>query len=169
MENNVVLIGMMGSGKTSVARYLSSIINYNIYDTDEMIENMTNLKIKDIFELHSEEYFRELESNILIELSLKSNSIISCGGGIILKEKNRELLRELNTVYLETSIDVLIIRLQNERDNRPLISSKDFETKLEEIYYYRKNLYLQCSSINVNTDNKNIEQVTKEISLRLGL
>ena len=107
--NNIVLIGFMGSGKTTFGRWVSRRHNRKFYDTDEYIEKKQNTTISEIFATKGEEAFRDMETETVKELSdTLDNCVISVGGGLVLREVNRELLRKLGTVvYLKASEEEL--------------------------------------------------------------
>ncbi|WGS64416.1 shikimate kinase [Marinitoga aeolica] len=144
----IYLIGMMGSGKTTIGKILSDILNKKYIDIDEKIEKNENMKIKEIFSQKGEEYFREMESRIL-EKTENEDAIISTGGGIILKEKNRKILKKHKTLFLYVPMEELIKRV--EVKNRPLL--KEGKEKLYEIWDKRKELYEEFEKINLSNLN----------------
>lgn len=162
--NNITLIGMMGSGKSTIGKKLSEVLpDYNFVDTDELIVLNQNISINDIFAQKGEEYFRHIETSILKEVLNKRNQIISTGGGIILKEENRTLLKQKSIViYLQASSDTLFERVKNNKD-RPLLNVEDMKNKIATLAAERKELYKNCSTYIVNTEDKTIENVLKEI------
>ena len=108
-KNNIILIGFMGSGKTTFGRWITRTHNMEFLDTDEYIENKYNKLIKDIFRDSGEETFRDMETQAIKELAqVCDNCVISVGGGLPVREVNRSLLKELGiVVYLEASVDEL--------------------------------------------------------------
>ena len=104
-QNNIILVGMMGAGKTTIGKELLNVLkDYTLIDMDSEIENREKMKISEIFEKYGEKHFRELETNLLKELSKNQNQIISTGGGVFEKEENRNILKETGTVfYLKAS------------------------------------------------------------------
>jgi shikimate kinase/3-dehydroquinate synthase len=144
----IYLIGMMGSGKTTIGKILSDILNKKFIDIDEEIEKDQNMKINEIFSKNGEKYFREIESRIL-EKTENENAIISTGGGIILKEKNRKILNNHKTLFLYVPVEELIKRIEIE--NRPLL--KKGKEKLYEIWDKRKKLYEKFEKINLSNLN----------------
>jgi len=118
---NIVLIGLSGCGKTTIGRILSEELSMEFADTDEMIEKKEGKKIKDIFEEHSEAYFRDLETEAAKEISECENYVISTGGGIILKDENMKHLKQNSvTVYIKRSVES--IKQTIDASNRPLMS-----------------------------------------------
>jgi len=133
------LIGMMGSGKSSVGKLLANKLQFSIIDIDKEIEKDEKLSIKEIFEKKGENYFREIESKYL--LRKRNSAVVSCGGGIVLNKKNREFLRTSGyTIYLKSSIPTLEKRLLN-KNGRPLLSNDNLKETLINIYSKRKTLY----------------------------
>lgn len=141
--NNIYLTGFMSSGKTTVSMLLSETLNKPLYDTDDLIINKTNLTINDIFLKFGEEYFRELETEILEEVSKKENAIISTGGGIILRDRNRQIMHETGKIiYLNAKFSVIEERLENARKSRPLLMEET--EKIRKRFDDRQPLYKDC-------------------------
>ena len=141
--NNIYLTGFMSSGKTTVSTLLSETLNKPLYDTDNLIINKTNLTINDIFLKFGEEYFRELETEILEEVSKKENAIISTGGGIILRDRNRQIMHETGKIiYLNAEFSVIEERLENARKSRPLLMEET--EKIRKRFDDRQPLYKDC-------------------------
>ena len=157
---NIVLIGFMGSGKTSLGKYMSGQ-NFNFIDTDEYIEKKENRRISEIFDSEGEEYFRDAETSVLNELIAKNihNTVISVGGGLPVREINRKLLKELGmTVYLRTTIDSLEKRLSNDR-TRPLLKNGNIRDKITELMNAREDIYLETAEYIVDTDDKTLPEI----------
>ncbi len=175
MENilrslNVYLIGMMGSGKTTVGKLLAEKLQYRFLDTDSLIENVTHKTINQIFAEEGETYFRELESQILAEVSTYIRSVIATGGGIVLKQENWSYLHHGMIIWLDTPVEVLVKRLA-EDETRPLLQQGDLSDKLTNIIAQRQSLYQQAD-INISvksnqTPNDIVEQIIKLIPSKL--
>ena len=159
----IALIGMMGSGKSTISKLLSKKIKYSLAELDEIFEQEQHMSIKEYFEKFGENNFRTLETKILKTSLQKDNIILSTGGGIILKKENRDLLNQENilTIYLETSAETIYNRIQNDT-TRPLLQVENPEKKIENILNKRKKYYSQAR-ITINTDNKTIEKIVEEI------
>ncbi len=142
---NVFLIGMMGSGKTTVGKILAQQLEYRFFDTDVLIERVAGKTINEIFacECEGEEYFRELETQVLGQLSAYTRSTISTGGGIVLQQKNWSYLHYGLIVWLDAPPDLLLERLA-EDTTRPLLQDPDRYQKIASILEHRRSLYAQA-------------------------
>ena len=157
------LIGMMGSGKSSVGKLLANKLQFSIIDIDKEIEKNEKLSIKEIFEKKGENYFREIESKYL--LRKRKLTVVSCGGGIILNKKNREFLKTSGyTIYLKSSIPTLEKRLLN-KNSRPLLNNDN----LKNIYNKRKKLYTSTANTTVVTDRRSVKEVCELIIKKLKI
>ena len=171
MNNNIILIGMMGSGKSTLGRQLSKIYNLKFIDTDEAIEKEVGLSIAEIFQAHGEKYFRNLEKGYLDQLDV-NNHIISSGGGIILSASNRQRLKAIgHVVYLKTSVDVLYKRLKKDLQSRPLLESSSLKEKLNDLIIQRQDFYESTADDIINTDEMSEKEVVlafKKILKKIG-
>ncbi|NUU99891.1 hypothetical protein XO12_07215 [Marinitoga sp. 1154] len=152
----IYLIGMMGSGKTTLGKILSDILDKKFIDIDTEIEKLERKKIHHIFLQKGEEYFRDVETKILKKTE-NEDAIISTGGGIILKKENREILKKHKTLFLYVPIEILLKRIDTE--NRPLL--KNGKYKLYDIWNKRKELYENFKKIDLK--NFDIYESTAKI------
>ncbi|HJS01818.1 MAG TPA: shikimate kinase [Flavobacterium sp.] len=168
----IILVGYMGSGKSTIGKQLSKNVGIPFYDLDEIIQKTENETIKYIFETKGEVYFRKIESLIFRNFIKNTNDfILALGGGTPCYANNHEILQQqdIHSFYLKGSIDTLTHRLFQENENRPLIAKLP-ENELEE--YIRKHLfdrsyyYLQSKEV-VLIDNKSIETISNEIEQKL--
>ena len=161
------LIGMMGSGKSSVGKLLANKLQYSKIDIDKEIEKNEKLSVKEIFEKKGENYFRQIESKYL--LRKRKLAVVSCGGGIILNKKNREFLKTSGyTIYLKSSISTLEKRLLNE-NGRPLLSNDNLKETLINIYSERKTLYTSAANTTIITDRRSVKEVCELIIKKLKI
>ena len=161
------LIGMMGSGKSSVGKLLANKLQFSNIDIDKEIEKDEKLSIKEIFEKKGENYFREIESKYL--LRKRNSAVVSCGGGIVLNKKNREFLQTCGyTIYLKSSIPTLEKRLLNE-NGRPLLSNDNLKETLINIYSNRKTLYTSSANTTIITDRRSVKEVCELIIKKLKI
>ena len=156
--SKICMIGMPGSGKSTIGRTLSEYLNFNFFDTDEEIELESQSKIKEIFDYKGEDYFRKIERSILKKLILKRNIVISAGGGIILK--NKDLLKQTFNIYLKCDIETLIQRTSRNK-NRPLLKN-NVEKNIKSLFKDRKEIYNQLSDLTINVTS-NTHKTIKNI------
>ena len=162
-KGNIILIGPMGSGKTSTGRMLAKEMGYAFADTDEEVTKRTGVSIAYIFDVEGEEGFRKRECLALKECLNDNNTILSTGGGIVLSKENRDLLQDRGTVvYLQTSIRFQVTRTVS-NNNRPLLQNKDPKETLEKLMLTRAPLYEEIADITIMTDNKSLQEISKEI------
>ncbi len=162
MSNRILLIGMMGCGKTTVGKIIAKKLGLDFIDIDKYIVKKEGKTVSQIFEI-SENYFRELETAACKELSSEQNVVISSGGGIVLKEENMECFKDFTKVYINRSCD-LILKTVN-RKNRPLL--KDGDERFIEQYKFRRPLYDKYKDIEVVSDStayKCADKIIKELS-----
>ena len=163
MENikQIFLIGMMGSGKSTVGSMLADKLNWTFIDIDTELEKDHGLSINDMFK-KSETKFRTLESKKLEKIILKERIVCATGGGIVEKDVNHKILNQSFCVYLDTSIDVLHERVKHD-SNRPLLLKGDKKDVLRDIFNNREKKYKSLSKLNINTDNVDISDSCKTI------
>ena len=159
-SKNIVLVGPMGSGKTTVGRRLAYELNQDFFDTDHEIIDKTGVTIDHIFDIEGEEGFRERESKILENLCQMSNIILATGGGIVILSKNRKILQNVGlVVYLSSSVDQLLRRTAKSK-TRPLLENSDDRKKtITELVEARDVYYREVASIVVNTTGKKLHEV----------
>ena len=159
---NIFLIGMMGSGKSSVGHSLSKHLTNTFYDLDKEVEKRFNLSIKDIFIEYGEDLFRKEENKLLKELEISSDLIVSTGGGIVLSEENRTILKKNKTYFLEADIEDMYERAIKRENDRPLLKGMDI-TEFKDLYMKRRDLYIESATATINVGKKSIEDLTIEI------
>ena len=157
----IYLIGPMGSGKTTIGKILSSRLEYQFFDTDEEIKKKIGMSISSIFDKQGESGFRIIESQTLKELSIKSKSIISTGGGIVLMKENRVIMKNGTCIYLKIDFEEQLKRLANS-DDRPLFS-KNSDGSIEKTNAAREPFFLDLADIVIDTSNLNENEVTQQI------
>lgn len=164
MMKNIVLIGFMGSGKTTIGKVLEEKINLPFADTDKLIEIEEKCKISNIFSDKGEEYFRMLETAILKKLTATNGRvIISTGGGIVINPENIALLKQLGKVfYLRIKPETVIKRLEGDK-TRPLLAGEDKLIKVNKLMETRKKLYEEAANIIIDVDFLSVEEIIKKI------
>jgi len=163
-KNRICIIGMPGSGKSTIGSLLSEKLQYKFIDLDHEIEINTGLRIKEIFRNKGEDSFRKLETEILKEMIIKNNIVISTGGGTILK--NEETLKKSYNILLHCDLSDLIKRASRNK-NRPLLSS-NVESKMKDLFNERKDLYNKIADLKIDA-NSNITKTVKDILNSLEL
>jgi shikimate kinase len=165
---NVILIGFMGCGKTTIGYKLSYRLRKAVIDTDKEIEKEEKRSISDIFAAEGEEYFREQETACLRRLTKTvNNQIISVGGGLPMREINRELMHQLGqVVYLRAKAETIYQRVKNDT-TRPLLQGDNPQEKIKALLAERKENYESAADIIVDVDGKEFEQIVNEIAERL--
>ena len=161
MKKNLVLIGMMGSGKSTIGRLLSNITNLNLIDTDKLIEKETKLEIKDIFQKKGENFFRKIEEKITLNSLKFSNNIIAIGGGAFLNDKIREKIRNnCISVWLKCSEQTLISRIKNSKKRPKAYLLKDED--LIKLINNRSKIYSKAD-YKINCDSLTKKEITNKI------
>ena len=164
-KNNIILTGLMGSGKTTIGRAYSKRYNMSFIDLDEFIEKNENKKINDIFKKFGESYFRRLESQAISDISSYKNFVISTGGGILENEENIKRLKEIGyVIYLKSSVETLYGRVKND-DKRPLLNCANPKDKLKELLEKREKNYLKADFV-INSEQK-IDKIIEEINEKI--
>lgn len=167
---NIVIVGFMCSGKSTVGRKLAKKINYKFIDTDQWISNEMNLSIDEIFDKKGEDYFRGLETNTVKHFSENlTNAVLSTGGGLSVRKENLTYLKEIGTiVYLKVSKNSVLKRL-NPNIVRPLLEQEDREEIIEDMLNIRNPIYNDIADIVIDTNNKSIDTVVNEVMDKLSI
>lgn len=165
--DNIFLIGPMGAGKSTIGRHLAELLNKDFRDSDSEIEKRTGAGIPLIFEIEGETGFRARESSILDDLTRLSNTVLATGGGAVLSEDNRKILRERGVVvYLHAPLETLLQRTRRDR-HRPLLQTADRRRTLEDILKAREPVYRQAADMVIETSHRSPVSVAREIARKL--
>lgn len=162
---NIILIGFMGCGKTSVGIKLSYRLRRPMLDTDKLIEKDEGRTISEIFELEGEDCFRALETQCLKKLiTTVDNHIISVGGGLPIREENHELLKQLGTVvYLRAGVETIYERVKHDT-TRPLLQGDNPKQKIQTLMEKRAAVYEKAAEIIIDVDGKDFDDIINEIA-----
>ena len=161
---NIFLVGLMGAGKSTIGRQLARELGKQFRDSDSEIEKKTGVSIDVIFDIEGEQGFRRRETRMLKELVEERGMVLATGGGVILASENRQLLRDNGlVVYLKASAEHLAGRVKLDR-RRPLLQTGDKLAKIRELMTQREPVYLQLADMVVETNNRSIPRVVREIS-----
>ena len=165
---HIILIGFMGSGKTSLGSRLAKAMKRSFVDTDERIVKESGMTVEEIFRQEGEAGFRRRETESLRNLLKESEpAVISVGGGLPVQPENHLLLQKLGTViYLQTSLETLKQRLAGST-GRPLLKGQDLEARIRELMDQREEIYQEVADLFVDTDGKTFRELISEIENRL--
>lgn len=164
----IVLVGYMGSGKSTIGKEISKIVGISFYDLDEVIEKKEQKSIKNIFETKGEIYFRKIEHEILNDfLEGNDDFILALGGGTPCYANNHVFLqnKDISSFYLKMSVEALVSRLKNEKAQRPIIanlSNDELDEFVRKHLFDRNYYYLQSKHI-ISTENKSVKEISDEI------
>jgi 3-phosphoshikimate 1-carboxyvinyltransferase len=168
VQPNIVLIGMRGSGKTTIARQLSKRLKMESLDLDEIMAGRLALSTPEIVQKHGWEYFRDQESAIAEEVATADNKLISTGGGVVLKPRNVAALKKNGVIiFLRASVNVMVHRLGSAGGRPPLTSAKSLKAEVTQVLNERQSLYEAAADIIIDTDTLKPRQVTEQIIDRL--
>ena len=168
MVTKIILVGMMGAGKTTIGRLLSNQLEFNFIDLDRKIEEKSGVKINTIFEIEGEEGFREREHSALNEALAEEKVVISTGGGVVVKDINRSLIQksEAMVVYLKASLDILLGRLKNDK-TRPMLNKDNKLLSLQKLLSEREPFYENLSDFIIDTSHLKTNDVLKTITEKM--
>ena len=169
MSSNIIfIVGLMGSGKTSVGKVLSKKIQRPFFDIDQEIIKRENLNISQIFDKYGENYFRELEYKTLSKLKDNINCIISTGGGIVLKKENINIMTKNGTiVFLDIDVETQMSRIKNKK-NRPLLNSENLKDDLKKMKDDRDKVYKSIANYVIDVSKETKYKVIDRIQVYLN-
>lgn len=166
-HRNIILIGPMGSGKSTIGNIIAQRLHREFQDSDHYIENRTGVDIARIFDVEGEQGFRDRESNALKELLSESNRVIATGGGSVLSQKNQQLLKQKGfIVFLDTSINQQMQRLRRDK-KRPLLQTENPRERLESLLAERRPIYLDLADLAIKTDKRMARRLATDIISQL--
>lgn len=167
---NIVIIGMRGTGKTTIGKMLSESLRREFFETDVLVVKKENQPIAQIVSERGWDTFRDVESDVVEEVTLMDNNVISTGGGVVVRERNMKLLKQNSIVILLTaSIDSMNARLQRDSERPSLTSNLSLRKEIAEVLQKRKHLYEKAADITVSTDNQNPEEILHTILKKIHL
>lgn len=165
----IALIGLPGSGKSTVGRQLARRLQLPFFDSDHVIEQQLGCSIREYFEREGEDRFRDVEESVIDELSQNPRSVLSTGGGVVLRPANREHLRQrCQVVYLNSSPDELFRRLRHDV-NRPLLQVADPLSRLRDLHALRDALYRETAHFIIDTGRPSVATLVNMIVMQLEL
>jgi shikimate kinase len=168
MKSNIALVGFMGTGKTAVGKALAEKLGKQFIELDELIEKKAGKTIPEIFQRDGEIAFRELEIEATRDAAEKENTVIACGGGVVLNQINIDRLRRKSVVvYLTALPEVILKRTSSDEDERPLLVAEDKAAKVVKLLKFRKPFYERAADITVDTSGLDVREVAEKTMVRL--
>ena len=164
---NIVLIGFMGAGKSTISDYLSTMFDMKLVEMDQEIVEREEMSIPDIFATYGEEYFRNLETNLLKELQEGENCIISCGGGVAMREQNVVEMKKNGRVVLLTASPETIYERVKDSNDRPILNGNKNVPFITDMMEKRREKYEAAADVVIQTDNKSILEISEELISKL--
>ena len=166
INKNIAIIGHMGSGKTIFGKILANKLDFDHLDSDNLIEKSSKNKINCIFKSLGESIFRKIEEEIILKTHNKKNIVLSLGGGSILSNKVRDLLKKnYILIFLDVDFSILVNRLKNTK-KRPLLANVNIEKKIKELDITRRKYYLLADIIIKNDEDDDINETIKTFFLK---
>lgn len=160
---NIFLIGFMGAGKSTVAKTLQEKLKMNLVEMDARIVEEQGMSINDIFAKYGEDYFRDIESRLILDIGKEGNTIVSCGGGVVVREKNIEYMKQNGkVVYLSATPETIYNRVKDSTD-RPILNGHMSVEYIAELMENRRALYEAAADITIHTDGRTTEEICEEI------
>ena len=165
-DYNIVLIGFMGAGKSTISDFLRTVFAMEVVEMDQIIAEREGMSISDIFETYGEEYFRNLETELLIEMQSRSNVVISCGGGVPMRERNVVEMKKNGRVLLTAKPETILNRVKDNHD-RPLLEGNKNVSFIGDLMEKRREKYQAAADIVIETDGKDKLEICEELVHRL--
>jgi len=162
-NSNIYLIGFMGTGKSTIAYSLNEMIDKEVIEMDDLIVEEQNMPITDIFKKRGEEYFRDLETDLLKRVQTEGNKIVSCGGGVVINPQNVDIMKQSGIIVCLTANPETIFHRVKNSTKRPILNNNMSVKFIKELMEKRREKYLEAADIVIATDNKTINQIRSEI------
>ena len=166
-DYNIVLIGFMGAGKSTISEFLKTVFAMDVIEMDQIIAERQGMTISDIFETYGEDYFRDLETNLLIEMQSKKNMVISCGGGVPMRERNVAEMKKNGRVVLLTAKPETILNSVKDNHDRPLLEGNKTVSYITDLMEKRREKYQAAADIVIETDGKSELEICEELVKKL--
>ena len=166
-DYNIVLIGFMGAGKSTISDFLKTVFAMEVVEMDQIIAEREGMSISDIFETYGEEYFRNLETELLIEMQSKTNVVISCGGGVPMRERNVVEMKKNGRVVLLTAKPETILSRVKDNHDRPLLEGNKNVDFIADLMEKRREKYQAAADIVIETDGKDKLEICEELVQRI--
>lgn len=162
-QDNIALIGFMGTGKSTVSHYLRDQYSLDEIETDAMIVKSEKMEIRDIFEKYGEAYFRDCEFRAILELQKCCRTVISCGGGAVMRKENVASLKKSSRIVLLTAEPDTVLKRVRHSDSRPILNGHMNVEYIAELMEKRRAAYEAAADLTVSTDGKRVQEICEEI------
>lgn len=165
--DNIILIGFMGTGKSTVSECLSRMFAMRAVEMDQVIAEREGMSIPEIFAAYGEEYFRDLETRLLVETQSDRNTVISCGGGAVLRERNVAEMKKNGKVVLLTASPEVVYERVKDSDDRPVLNGRKNVKEIADLMEQRREKYEAAADLVIHTDHKTAPEICEELIRRL--
>lgn len=166
--NNIFLIGFMGAGKSTVAKELKKMLDMPLVEMDARIVEEQGMSINEIFDKFGESHFRDIESKLVRDIGVEGNTIVSCGGGVVVRDENVvEMKKSGKIVFLTATPETIYDRVKDGND-RPILNGNMNVEFIKGLMEKRRALYEAAADITIETDNKNIQEICNEIKDKIS-
>jgi len=160
---NIFLIGYMGTGKSTVAACMAKQYGMEVLEMDQTIVEREGMSISDIFEKRGEDYFRDIETKLLLEIQKQENKVVSCGGGVVLREQNVEVMKKEGYIVLLSAKPETILERVKDDDSRPLLQGNKNIAFINDMLEKRRPKYESAADVVIQTDGKMVTEICYEI------
>lgn len=168
IDFNIFLIGFMGTGKSTIAHMLQRELQFPLVEMDERIVKEQGMAITEIFEKYGEEYFRDLESQLVLSLGMEESSVISCGGGAVLRPQNVSNMKKSGRIVLLTATPETVFERVKNSNDRPVLNGHMNVEYIAALMEKRRALYEKAADVTIATDDRTREDICQEILDKLG-
>ena len=167
ISRSIFLIGFMGAGKSTIACALQRELGFPLIEMDERIVKEQGMSINDIFAQYGEDHFRDIESQLIVDIGKEEPSIVSCGGGVVVRPQNTQNMKEIGRiVFLKATPETIYERVKNSTD-RPILNGHMNVEYIAELMEKRREKYETAADLIVQTDEKNVQEICKEMITKL--
>lgn len=163
IDFNIFLIGFMGSGKSTVAQELHQALEFPLVEMDARIVQEQGMEITEIFSQQGEDYFRDLESRLVLDIGMEEASVVSCGGGVVLREQNVSNMKKSGKIVLLTATPETVYERVKNSAGRPVLNGNMNVGYIAKLMEKRRAFYEEAADITVATDGRTIEEICQEI------
>ena len=169
MRENIFLIGFMGAGKSTIAKGLQRTLGMELVEMDARIVEEQKMSVNEIFAQYGEDYFRDIESQLILDIGQEGNTIVSCGGGVVVRPQNTEYMKKSGKiVFLSATPQTIYERVKHSTD-RPILNGHMNVEYIAQLMEKRRALYEAAADIRIETDGKSRDEICREIVQKLNM